>query len=128
MAEVYSFEEATLKRVGTASGDTTETTLAYAEGISVSRSRELVPRTDSQGVVKERVVRATSAQMSINKLYGTADHLFDGNDIKLYLIGVTGSEVWTFAGAYRSNEAWATSADGLVTYDAEIDGRDFTKA
>ena len=125
MSEIYSFYEAELKRVGTASGDTTETAIdAYAEGISVEVSREVQERIDTSGVVFDRVPIQTRVTMSISKLYckDADSFLFDGNDMKLYFNDGIGSETWQMDKCWWLSKGWSLSSDSLCTYDIEISG------
>jgi hypothetical protein len=127
MAEVYSFLECTLKKVGTASGDTTETAMgAYAEGITVTLTRDLGERFDTEGVRQRRIVLKKQAQMDIAKFFGTDDYLFDGNDIKLYMQNSTGTQTWTLSKAYWSNKGWMCT--DAVRQNVTIVGNDFTLA
>lgn len=129
MAEVYSFPECTLKRVGSALGDTTETAVAaYAEGVNVTLTRDFGERFDTEGVRQKRIVLKISAQMDIDKLYATDDYFFDGNDIKLYMVNSTGSQVWTFTDAYWGNKGLTIASEDLVKEKVSFVGNGFTQA
>ena len=126
MAEVFSAPECYLYRVGSKAGDTTETLIdAFAEGVSVSLSRELVPRMDDQGVVKQRVSFGKSAEMSISKLYSDDPHLADGNNLKLYMMNSVATQTYQMTGAYWSSKGWSADGDSPVTFDVSISGADF---
>ena len=126
MAEVFSALECYLYRVGSASGGTAETLIdAFAEGVSVSLSRELTPRVDDQGVVKQRVSFGKSAEMSISKLYSDDPHLADGNNLKLYMMNSVATQTYQMTGAYWSSKGWSADGDSPVTFDVSISGADF---
>ncbi len=129
MAEIFTFLEATIKAVGSTGTDTTETAMTYCEGVSVQLSREQVQRRDSGGALKDVVTQSKSAQMNIDKLYGTAHSFFDGNDVKLYLLeGLAGSEVWTLSNAWMESETWNGQVSGVMTYKVTLNGDNFSKA
>lgn len=126
MAEVYSGLEAYIYRVGSSVGGTTETAIdAYAEGVNVTLSRELRSRTDTSGVVQQRIPVGKSAEMSISRLYIDDPHLCDGNNLKLYLMNSLGTQTYQLTGAYWENKGWSAPGDDLVKYDVTIVGRDF---
>lgn len=127
MAEVYHFLECEIKRIGSAAGDTTATSIdAYAEGVSVSLSRELQPRTDTSGVVQQRIETTREATMSISKLYASDPFLFDGNAIKLIMGNALGTETWQLSNAYWTNKELSGSPDESgIAYGLEIVGNDF---
>jgi len=126
MAEVFSALECYIYRVGSKLGDTTEAAIdAFAEGVNVSVSRELVPRVDDQGVIQQRVSFGKTAEMTISKLYSDDPHLFDGNNIKLYMMNSIGTQTYQLTGAYWSNKGWGASGDDTVSFDVAVVGRDF---
>lgn len=128
MSEVYTGLECVIKRVGSASGDSTETAIdAYAEGVTITVSRELTPRTDTQGVVQDRVPVATSAEMSISKLFSDDPFLFDGNNIKIYLNdgGATGSAVYQMDNCWWQSKGYSGDAQGPMRYDVSVVGDNF---
>lgn len=124
MAEVYSFLECEIYQLGSKAGDATAYAVdAYAEGVSVSVSRELTPRTNDQGVVMQRVPVKTEAQMTISRLYAKNDTFFsDGNNIKLIMGNALGTESWQMGTAYWQNKSFAGAGDGLVAYNVSLVG------
>lgn len=125
--EVYHFLECEIKRVGSAAGDSTETSIdAFAEGVSVSVSRELQPRIDTSGVVQQRVPIATEASMSIQRLFTSEATLFDGNAIKLIMGNIIGTTSYQLSGAYWTNKDFSGGPDDDgITHDLQIVGQDF---
>ena len=124
--EVWSFDEAYLKKVGTAAGGTTEYAVdTFAESISVAKSRELVEMVDTSGVVVKRVPIRTSVSVSLGALYNAPVNFFDGNDVKLYFQNALGTETWYIGSCTSSDESWDMSADGLVAYQVELVGNSF---
>jgi len=126
MAEVYSALEAYIYRVGSKAGDSTETAIdAYAEGVDVKLSRALRARTDTSGVVQQRIPLGKEAEMRISRLYSDDPHLCDGNNLKLYFMNSLGTQTYQLTGAYWSNKGWRGDGDDPVNYDVTIVGRDF---
>ena len=127
MAEVFSVDECVIKRVGSASGDTTETSIdAYMEGVHVDLSRELQPRVDTSGVVQQRVPMSKGAVLSVDTMYASAPFVFDGNDIKLYFANALGTETRTLSKAYWDGQGWEASNGGAVAYHVQFIGNDFS--
>lgn len=125
VSEVYCLNECQLKRVGSAAGDTTETVIgAYAEGITVNVTREFGERFDTSGVRQKRIELKRQAQVDIKKLYASEDFLFDGNDIKFYLVASTGSEVKTLTKAHWQTKGYEVS--DLVRENVTVIGNDFS--
>lgn len=124
MPEVYSFLEATIKRVGSTVGGTTETDIdAYAEGITVSVSRELTERKNTSGVVKDRIPTSTRAEMNIKKFYSDDPFLLDGNNIKLYLDTGVGSVTWQMGTCWWESKTMGGDAEGgPISYECNIVG------
>ena len=126
MAEVFSALECYIYRVGSKLGDTTEAAIdAFAEGVSVTLNRELVPRVDTEGVIQSRVSMGKSADMTISKLYSDDPHLFDGNNVKLYMGNSLGTQTYQLTGAYWSSKGWSASGDEAISFDVSVMGRDF---
>lgn len=123
MGEVYSFTEAIIKRVGSASGDSTESQINnYANSVRVYVKRKLAERRDHTGNVLERIPQGTEVEMSIDKLYANDAFLFDGNAIKLYFSNAVGSETYQMGGCYWDSKDWGASGDGLFAQGLIIKG------
>ena len=123
MPEVYSFLEATIKRVGSTVGGTTETDIdTFAEGVTVSVSRELTERKDKTGRVWDRMPTSTRAEMNIKKLYSDDPFLLDGNNIKLYLNTGLGSVTWQMGTCWYESKTMGGDAEGPMTYECNIVG------
>lgn len=128
MAEVFTIDECTIKRVGSAAGDSTEATISsFAEGVNVSVTRNFGERFDTEGVRQRRVPLWTEAVMTINKLYDATPFLFDGNDVKVYLANsIGGTETWTFSKAYWRNKGYAFESTARL--NVEVVGNNYTQA
>ena len=123
MGEVYSFNECTIKKVGSAAGDSTESKIDnFATNVRVYVKRKLAERRDHTGNVLERIPQGTEVDMSIDKLYCNDVTLFDGNAIKLYFSNSVGSETWQMGGAYWESKDWGASGDGLFAEGLAIKG------
>lgn len=127
MSEVFSALECELYQMGTASRGTTPYSCdAYAEGLSVSVSRELTPRMNDQGIVVQRIPVRTEAQMTISRLYAKNDTAFtDGNDVKLIMGNALGTETWLMGSVSWQNKSFAAGGDGLVAYNVALVGNSF---
>ena len=126
MGEVYTFLECEIYKCGTVAGGTTPYSIdAYAEGISVGVSRELTPRTDDQGVVKQRIPVKTEAQMSIVKLYAEDLSFVDGNSIRLVMGNALGTETWEMGSVHWQSKGWSAGGDSIAMYDVSLVGNSF---
>jgi hypothetical protein len=126
MAEVWTFLECYIKRVGSTGTDTAEYSIdAYAEGVTVSLTRDVIPRMDTSGVAQQRIETRRQAEMSINALYSADVSLFDGNNVKLYFMNALGTETWQMTKAYWTNKGWSGGAVGGITYDVTVVGNNF---
>ena len=126
MGEVYTFLECEIYKCGTTAGGTTPYSIdGYAEDVTVGVSRELTPRTDDQGVVRQRVPVKTEAQMSIGKLYAEDLSFVDGNSLRLVMGNALGTETWEMGSAYWQSKGWSAGGDGVATYDVSLIGNSF---
>jgi hypothetical protein len=123
MGEVYSFEEATIRRVGSTSGGTTLADIDnYATNVRVTVKRTLAERRDHTGNVLERIPQGVDVDMSMSKLYANDPFLFDGNAINLIFSNSTGSETNQIGGAYWESKDLGASADGLFDQGISLKG------
>jgi hypothetical protein len=123
MAEVWSFAEAIIKRVGSASGDSTESQIDnFATNVRVYLKRKLAERRDHSGNVLERISQGVEVDLSMDKLYVNDPFLFDGNAIKLYFGNSVGSETRQMGGCYWESKDWGAAGDGLWSEGITIKG------